>query len=290
MGVNIYYGHLVDGWLDAAELEDPAMYTATYPLTNAGILNKNIYSYIDYNSTSPATAEDTITFFYVEYADLRAASSFVYEFSNLVFSFESDDAEEAGDWEVILQGMTAGGGSWVDIETIKLDKDGATGSAGDPIKSTLDGIDTFTFTEVSYRIYRLALHFTTTGATNVDWDITGTINNVFIGDYLSLPDPDFYARSLTHKTSINTSYTGLRSGHDTQGQRKAYNMTFDNLSEAEKNNIIAFDSDTGGGAYPVYIEHTSLIDAFFARVIGGLEIVPTAYQNYRCAMNIEEEL
>lgn len=290
MGCNIYYGNLADATTDTADINDPAMYSAQYPMSNVNVLNRNIYSDIDYGTTDIASSENTIVFFYCRYANLYAASSFVYDFTDMTFTVENANAEEIGAWEVLLQGMTAEGGSWVTIETITLSKGGANGSNGEGITTILDGISAYTFSEVSYRIYRLALHYTTTGSTNVAWNIAGQINNLYLGDYLALPDPDFYPRSLTHNTKINTSYTGLRSGQDTQGQRKAYNMVFDNLSETEKNNIIAFDSDTGGGAYPVYFEHTSIIDAFFARIIGGLDIIPTAYQNYRCAMNIEEEL
>lgn len=281
MGVVIYYGNIADATPSAGDVG----FETQYPVANAAILNKNIYSKWNGDDIQTGAASYTVDLIKVNFGAATAITSCVFDVSSLAIVLDAGDPTLISNVDVILYGSADNYAHNTAIKALIEET-----PAANTFSKTYTDIYAETFASASYQYYKISLVITLSGSNACGWDVSGNLLNLYLGSYLSLPDPDFYPRSLTHNTKINTSYTGLRSGQDTQGQRKAYNMVFDNLSETEKDNIISFDDDTGGGAYPVYIEHTSLIDAFFARVIGGLEIVPTAYQNYRCAMNIEEEL
>ena len=281
MGCNVYYGSLEDATITAGDVG----YDAQYPVTNVSVLNKNIYSAMDDSDFKAGAAAYTIDLVKVSYGAATAITSCVLDVSDLAIALDAAEPTLITNVDVILYGSADNFVNNTAVKSLIAETPGTN-----TFSKTYTAIYAETFASSSFQYFKVSLVITLSGTDVCGWDVSGNLLNLYLGSYLSLPDPDYYARSLTHNTKINTSYTGLRSGQDTQGQRKAYNMVFDNLSEAEKNNIIAFDSDTGGGAYPVYFEHTSIIDAFFARIIGGLDIIPTAYQNYRCAMNIEEEL
>jgi hypothetical protein len=122
------------------------------------------------------------------------------------------------------------------------------------------------------------------------WDVDGNINNCFVGDIAKLNCPELIPELLDHGTIISTSYGGTRWGMDNAGQRIVRTFIHSNSSETEKTAAKAMDLTTGGGAYPVYIELTGIIDPVLVRLIGPVRISPTASQNYSIEITAEEEI
>lgn len=280
MSVKLYYGNAVDATVTAGEFA----YSAQYPVNNLKILNANIpASPADtYNSGAPVEAfslaiakidfgaDTDVSFSVLDLSSFRV--QITTGMQNITGAslalYYSDNGSDYTQWKIFVS-KTVG--------AMSMDE-------------TYSGIYTVLDTEITHRYYALVLYIDLEGSDDVEVILSGNINNLYLGDYLTLPDPDFYPTGLGHNTQIYTSYTGHRAGQDAQGQRKAYKMVFENLSSTQRTNIIAFDDYTKGGAYPVYLSHPGIISDIYARVIGDIEIVPTAYQNYTCAMTLEEEL
>ena len=258
-----HYGNLKDATITEAITGSPTIDTQ-YPTANIKYLNKNLSTQFSVNGGGANELEIKI-----DMGSAVTASSIVLDYSANVSSATSN---------LVIVEYSDNNSSFTTIKTFK------SGSG----THIYDGVETFTFTEITHRYYRLRCQAEDTTTANY------VIRNFYIGDYIELPSPAFVPYGFTHKTTISEAFGGSRFGVDTQGQRKTWAFKYGGLDDDDKTNIEAFDLVNKSGAVPCYIESlegsTQLIDPTFARVYGGETLQQVAYRVYEMENKIEEEL
>jgi len=279
-----HYGNLKDATITAGDITEKAQ----YPITNINYLNKNLYTHIDDSGseTIPGDGAVTIDLMKVDFGSATNVSSCVLELD--AFRIQ----------------MSITSGAISEMDTYLYYSDDAitytTTGAFNPIaiaSASYDGtqteIITNTITEISHRYWKIALAITGTNSV-LTWCIDGKINNIYIGDYISLPSPELVPFGFNHKAKFSQAYGGSIFGVETQGQREKWGFNFTNMTEADKTNWKAFDLVNKKGVVPCYMESvegtTQLIDPYFVRVYGGENLKQSAFELYEMTNNVEEEL
>ena len=259
-----HYGNLKDGTITESGSSGSPTIDAQYPVTNINYLNKNLSTQFTVNGAG-IQQQDII----IDMGSAVTASSIALDYSANVSSSAAN---------LVRVSRSSDNSSYTTIKTFK------SGSG----THVYDGVDTFTFTEITYRYYKLEIQ--AESATTADY----VIRNLYIGDYIELPSPAFVPYGFTHKVKSSESFGGSRFGIDTQGQRKTWAFKYGGLDNDDKTNIESFDLVNKGGSVPCYIESlegsTQIIDPHFARVYGGETLQQIAYRVYEMTNNIEEEL
>jgi hypothetical protein len=283
--INYYYGNLKDATITEGDISEKAQ----YPVANINYLDKNLYTYLDDNDE---TVTDESEYYWelvkIDVGSSINSSSCVLDLSNFNIQFAVVGSEDIIEYNIMLQGSND---DVVYTETaILLTK--VVGNAS--INDTLTEIYTGTYAEIAYRYYRLIITIELTASDDVTWDFDGKINNLYMGDYISLPSPQLVPYGFKHKTKIAEAFGGSRFGVDTQGQRKTWGFKFNGLDNDDKTNWEAFDLVCKLGVVPCYMESyegsTQIIDPHFVSVYGGEILQQVAYRLYEMNNNVEEEL
>jgi len=258
-----HYGNLKDATITEATTGSPTIDTQ-YPTANIKYLNKNLSTQFSVNGGGANELEIKI-----DMGSAVTASSIVLDYSANVSSATSN---------LVIVEYSDNNSSFTTIKTFK------SGSG----THIYDGVETFTFTEITHRYYRLRCQAEDTTTANY------VIRNFYIGDYLSLPSPELVTFGFNHKAKFSQAYGGSIFGVDTQGQREKWGFNFTNMKEADKTNWKAFDIVNKKGVVPCYMESiggtTQLIDPYFVRVYGGENLKQSAFELYEMTNNVEEEL
>ena len=285
--INFYYGNLKDATITEGDVTAKAQ----YPITNINYLNKNLYTYLDDNDTSGSAQLHEMVMAKVDFGAVQSGIvGGVLDLSSLVISLTSPTYNIQG-VSIELQGSTDDA-SYTGITGSTFYTAGTVGAKTYDV--TLTDIYTVTFTAQTYRYWRIILYVEFGDADSVAWDIDGKINNLYIGDYISLPSPELVPFGFNHKAKFSQAYGGSIFGVDTQGQREKWGFNFTNMKEADKTNWKAFDIINKKGVVPCYMESvegtTQLIDPYFVRVYGGENLKQSAFELYEMNNNVEEEL
>ena len=181
MSVYFYYGNLKD----ATITEGDVSCSAQYPITNINILNKNVYTELDDNDSELSAVNHIIDIVKVDFTSATAVTSCAIDLDSLVIDLTAStyNIEE------------------VDIKLYYSDDDATYTFFGllkqyellaTTFNETITDIFTVTNTSESHRYWKIALDIQVGTSDTLVWDIAGKINNLYIGDYLTLPCPNLH--------------------------------------------------------------------------------------------------
>ena len=280
-----HYGNLKDATITEGDVTAKLQ----YPMANINYLNKNLYTEIDDNDTSASAINHKIVLAKIDFGAVQSGiTSCALDLSSFAISLD-------GITYNISAVRIAVYGSTDDITYAKVDSLWDAGKVeASAYSTTLTDIYTETFDTRTYRYWEIVLEVVHDLPNTLDWDIDGKINNLYIGNYLSLPSPELVTFGFNHKAKFSQAYGGSIFGVDTQGQREKWGFNFTNMKEADKTNWKAFDIINKKGVVPCYMESiegtTQLIDPYFVRVYGGENLKQSAFELYEMTNNVEEEL
>ena len=281
--IRYYYGNLIDATITEGDVGCDVQ----YPITNINYLNKNLFTKLDDSGTT-ATATEVIDLVKIDFGAIQSGiDSAVIDLSNFIISLESTTYNI----ETILLRLY---GSTDDSIYTLVDTLWSDTNASILYTETINDISAVTFTNKTYRYWKIGLTVTYADDDTMDWDIEGNINNLYIGNYLELPAPQFVPRGFVHKTTIAEAYNGSRFGIDTQGKRKTWTLSFNNLDDTDESDYDDFDTVNKQGTVPCYFESiegsTNIIAPTFVRVFANDTWEEIAYENYSTTHTVEQEL
>ena len=282
--IRYYYGNLKDATITAGDVG----VVSQYPITNINYLSKNLYTQLDDTGSETTAIDHYIDLIMIDFGSSQSnILSSVIDLSGLYINLESSTYNIE---EIAIELL----GSNDDITYTKFGDYFSDTNALTTYETTLSDVYTDTFIEQTYRYYKVRLYVGIGTTDTLDWEISGNINNLYIGNYIELPSPEFIPKGFVHKTTIAEAFGGARFGIDTQGKRKTWGFTFNNLDEVNEEDYDAFDTVNKQGVIPCYMENicgtTILIDPTFVRVYANDTWQEIAYKNYTTTHQVEEEL
>ena len=294
MSVYFYYGELSDYTFTEGDVSCESQ----YPITNLNYLDANVPASLnDYDTETYGTTG----YKYLKLAVVDAgagntitASSFALEVESLRVQIDQEVAVGTAKFDKVIYSIRYSDDNSTYTNAADILDDSSNISSDTNYDETLTDIYTGTFTEASHRYWAIFVGIRITVTGDIDWDIDGEINNLYIGDYLTLPSPELDRQELEHDVEVQTAYSGKRVAVEKQPQRKIWYYDYTNLTDTQKDNNIDFDLVSGQGLIPVYFENveasTQIVDPTFVRVTNKITNITNAVESTAISQTIEEEL